>query len=295
LLPRAVESAQRAGQDVEVIVVDDASEDETANVCRTLAGITYIRLDRNQGVAGARNIGLLECTGDYIAFLDDDDVRLPSSIDAQVKSLKVHPEAGMIYGRVLYGDQECRAKGGFYPDMCHQGDLFWRLMRWNFIPCPSVVFRRACLLRVGFLDESAPGIDDWDLWVRVAELYQVLATEQPVAIWRQPTPTSGQFSFRADGMHRQARRLHRDKWLRLPRAVEAGAARRREAAGAFADCASQQLVWEAAARLKAKRLPDFVRVGLAGASMYPIGVSRIILSSSTRRSLVSGVANWRRG
>ena len=60
LLPRAVESALRAGRDVEVIVVDDASADRTANVCATLGGIKYVRLDRNQGVAGARNVGLLE-------------------------------------------------------------------------------------------------------------------------------------------------------------------------------------------------------------------------------------------
>jgi len=60
LLPRAVESALRAGGDVEVIVVDDASEDSTASVCAALRGIKYVRLERNQGVAGARNVGLLE-------------------------------------------------------------------------------------------------------------------------------------------------------------------------------------------------------------------------------------------
>jgi len=60
LLPRAVKSAWAAGRDVEVIVVDDASTDATAQVCHTLKGIKYIRLERNQGVAGARNVGILE-------------------------------------------------------------------------------------------------------------------------------------------------------------------------------------------------------------------------------------------
>ena len=55
LLARAVESALQAGGDLEVIVVDDGSSDETASVCRALDGIKYLRLDRNQGVAGARN------------------------------------------------------------------------------------------------------------------------------------------------------------------------------------------------------------------------------------------------
>src|SRR5207237_10917480 len=150
-----------------------------------------------------------------------------------------------IYGRALYGDEGCNPKGGFYPELFPQGDLFWQLMSWNFIPCTTVVFRRACLLRVGLLDEAAQGVDDWDLWIRIAEFYPVLATDQAVAIWRQPTPTSGQFSFRAERMHRRARRPHKNKWLRLPRAVEAGQERRPEDAFDFADRATQQMIWDA--------------------------------------------------
>jgi glycosyltransferase involved in cell wall biosynthesis len=126
LLPRAVESAQRAGQDVEVIVVDDASEDETANVCRTLAGIKYIRLDRNQGVAGARNIGLLECTGDYIAFLDDDDLRLPGSLDHQLALLEDAVEAGFVASAVQLADQESVPTGEVAMPRASSGDLFWQ-------------------------------------------------------------------------------------------------------------------------------------------------------------------------
>ena len=298
LLPRALESARRAASDVEIIVVDDASEDQTHEVCRRWSDIPcvrYLRARRRLGIGAARNVGLIASTSTYISFLDDDDVRMPASLDAQVELLEAEPSAGMVYGRVLYGDEECRPKGTFYPKQCRQGDLFWDLLRWNFIPCPTVVFRRACLTRVGLLEEDAQGVEDWDLWVRIAELYPVLATERAVAVWRQSTPTSAQYSFRPDRMHRRAHRLHRRKWLRLPRAVEAGAARRREAARVFADCASQQLVWEAAARLKAKRLPDFARVALAASRMYPIGVSRKILSASTWLSLVSGMGNWRRG
>ena len=99
LLPRAVESAQRAGRDVEVILVDDASTDATAKVARSLHGIKYIRLEHNEGVAGARNLGILASRADYIAFLDDDDLRLPGSLDAQVEALKENPERGLPAGR----------------------------------------------------------------------------------------------------------------------------------------------------------------------------------------------------
>src|SRR5690349_11768985 len=101
LLPRAVESALAAGTDVEVVVVDDASTDQTAAVCKTLAGIKYVRVENNQGVAGARNIGLLASTADYIALLDDDDVRAAGSLDLQLARLENEPEAALIYGQAL--------------------------------------------------------------------------------------------------------------------------------------------------------------------------------------------------
>src|SRR5258708_760698 len=94
LLRSAVESARAAGTDVEIIVVDDASTDETASVCRELSDIKYIRLERNQGVAGARNVGILASSSEFIAFLDDDDLRLPGSLDLQTAALAAAPEPG---------------------------------------------------------------------------------------------------------------------------------------------------------------------------------------------------------
>jgi glycosyltransferase involved in cell wall biosynthesis len=298
LLPRAIESARRAGSNVEIVVVDDASEDRTSEVCRVWIdshGIRYVRTRRKLGTGGARNVGLISSTSPYVSFLDDDDARLPGSLDAQVARLEQEPNAGMIYGRALYGDQECTPTGSFYPEHCPQGDLFWQLLERNFIPCPTVVFRRACLTRIGLLEEEALGIEDWDLWVRIAELYPVLATEEPVAIWRQSNPSSGQFTSSGENLHRESRRLHKHKWLRLPRAVEAGAARRRQASLGFADFASQQLVWKAMANLKIKHLPAFAHVAVAGARMYPIGVSKKFLNASTQRFLVRGSENSRRG
>ncbi|HEX8282723.1 MAG TPA: glycosyltransferase [Pyrinomonadaceae bacterium] len=283
LLPRAVESARLAGTDVEVIVIDDASTDETREVCSRL-GVRCLRARRRLGPSGARNVGLVASAGEFVSFLDDDDRRLPGSLDAQAGALAARPDAGLVYGRVLYGDGEGRATGGSYPEEFPRGDIFWRLMRRNFIPCPSVVFRRECLLRVGLLDEDVPGVEDWDLWVRIAERYEALATEQAVAVWRRPTRESGQFTSRPERLHRLARRLHREKWLRLPRAVAAGEAERRAAARSFAERESQLLVWEAAEGLKAGGLKAFARVALAGARMYPVGFGAKALAFAARRA-----------
>src|ERR1041384_2646715 len=79
LLRRAIVSAQLAGTDVEIVVVDVASEDETAEVCAALTSrglIHYVRISRRLAPAPARNAGLLSCTAPYISFLDDDDIRL---------------------------------------------------------------------------------------------------------------------------------------------------------------------------------------------------------------------------
>src|SRR5256885_15564119 len=153
LLPRAVESARAAGVDVEVVVIDDASTDETADVCRALTGIKYLRVERNQLVAGARNIGLVASQGEYISFLDDDDTRLPGSLDLQIDLLAQNPDAALTYGRALYADHEGQVSDGLYPIECPQGDIFWQLLIQNFIPCGSAVFRRSAIESLGLLDD----------------------------------------------------------------------------------------------------------------------------------------------
>src|SRR5687768_17325120 len=169
LLPRTVESALQAGKDVEVIVVDDASQDATAEVCRSLRGIRYIRLDRNQGVAGARNVGVLASSADYIAFLDDDDLRLPGTLDLQLEKLVTDPGVGFVCGPVLCAAQNGELTGEVSSPKRGSGDMFWELLRLEFPVFPlTVVMRKACFFSVGLFDNAIPGVDDWDLLVRVA-------------------------------------------------------------------------------------------------------------------------------
>jgi glycosyltransferase involved in cell wall biosynthesis len=229
LLPRAVESAQRAGTDVEVIVIDDASTDRTAEVANSLAGIKYIRLEHNQGVAGARNVGIIASTADYVAFLDDDDLRLPGSLDAQVESLAQRKDAGFVCGSMLMANQDGKLTGEVSRPKSAGGDVFWELLELAFPVMPiSVVIRKDCFARVGLLKADLPGLDDWDIFVRIAELYPVIVLDQPVSVYRKPTPSSGQ------GSSRQARHLsraarHQLRLLRLPRVKMASEQQRREA------------------------------------------------------------------
>ncbi len=218
LLPRAIESALNSGSDVEVIVVDDASNDATAEVCRTIEGIKYIRLELNQGVAGARNVGILASSADYIAFLDDDDQRLPGSLDAQVLAIEAHKEAGFVCGAMLLADQDGCLTGEVSAPKPPGGDVFWRLMELAFPVLPiSVLIRKECFTRVGLLNSNLPGLDDWDILVRIAELYPVIVLDQPVSIYRKPTPFSRQGSS-AQARHLSRAARHQLQLLRLPRA-----------------------------------------------------------------------------
>lgn len=228
-LPRAVASALGSGSDVEVVLVDDASIDGTASVCRELQQerVRYIRLDENRGVAGARNVGLQSARGPYIAFLDDDDLRLSGSLDVQIAALEEYSEAGMACGNILVGDQSCELTGESYEPWQKSGDLFWQMIGLN-IPCLpiSVVVRRECFERVGHFDVDLAGIDDWDMWTRISESYPVAIVNQPVCIYRDPQPESKQGS---SNMARHMARAadHQLRLLNLPRAQSGAPAQRR--------------------------------------------------------------------
>ncbi|HEX8353925.1 MAG TPA: glycosyltransferase family A protein [Pyrinomonadaceae bacterium] len=249
LLSRCVESALAAGAGVEVIVVDDASAGGTAEVCRGLAGVRCVRLEHNQGVAGARNVGLLASTSDYVAFLDDDDLRLPGSLEHQLALLEAAPEAAFVAGGVLLADQHLVPTGEVAVPRAESGDVFWQVVELGVHLIPSsVVVRKSCLFEVGLFDQRIPGIDDWDMWARLAESRPAVLDERPVCVYRSPTPDSGQGSS-ALGRHMLAAVRHQAKLLSLPRALAAPAARRRSARRNTRRRVADTLSWRAAEQL----------------------------------------------
>lgn len=228
MLVRAVQSAERAGSSVEVIVVDDGSTDQTAEVCQKLEGIKYVRLEHNQGVAGARNIGILASSSDYVAFLDDDDLRLPGTLDKQVEVLTRNKQAGFVCAQMLMADQDGRMTGEVAGPKSSGENAFWELLELDFPVMPiSVVIRKECFNSVGLLNANLSGIDDWDLLVRIAELYPVLVLNEPVSIYRKPTPSSGQGSSR-QAQHLSRALKHQLQLLRLPRVKLAPLAEQKE-------------------------------------------------------------------
>ena len=245
LLPRAIKSAQSAGSDLEVIVVDDCSSDNTHEVCAEISGIRYVRLSANGGLANARNVGIAESSSEFVAFLDDDDLRLPGSLDKQLQAITADDRNALCYGQALIGDARRQLPTGeIYPTKCPTGDIFWELLEDNFIPMPTVLTRKSSLLAAGCFNTSMSLIEDWDMWLRLSERFLIAAVEEPVAIHRKAVAESGQMSSSPAELCKQALRVQQMA-LDRPRARAAGGAKRRHVKRKFRNRAYEILMTEA--------------------------------------------------
>ncbi|MGF1634998.1 MAG: glycosyltransferase family 2 protein [Phycisphaerae bacterium] len=157
-------------EDYEVIVVDDGSPDDTAEVLAPLADAGRIRLIRqaNAGQAAARNRGIDEARGTYIALLDDDDLWPADKLAVQVNAFE--PEDVLVYGDVRrFRDDGLPETDP--PRTYPTGDVLEAFLRENYIVSPGqTLIRRDALRRVGGFDRHVWGSDDWDLYLRLARL-----------------------------------------------------------------------------------------------------------------------------
>ncbi len=156
LLSRAIESAlAQSVQDLQVIVVNDAGLD-VANVA---SGATYLSLKKNRGLAGARNAGLELAIGEYVAFLDDDDLLLPNHLENLLK--RATPET------IVYSDY-WRVAGERRVETTTPEFDYQRILTENFVPVNCFLTPRALIEQVGRFDEWLTALEDWDLWLRLS-------------------------------------------------------------------------------------------------------------------------------
>lgn len=226
-LAAAVESALGALTDanrLEVVVVDDCSPDNTAEVCLTLEGrhpaVRTVRRAKNGGLSRARNTGMEVARGQFIAFLDDDDWRLPGSLDGQIARLLQEPEAVICYGPVRFVDDATgEYTGEIYPLELPEGDIFWPLFARCFLQVPSIVLRRTLLPEGDLFNADRPLVEDWEAWLRLTETHPCVAVAEPVAGYRLPQSGSGQLSSNPARMATTSSRLQRQLLAKLPRAA----------------------------------------------------------------------------
>jgi glycosyltransferase involved in cell wall biosynthesis len=170
-------------QDFEILVVDDASEDDTPRVVGGFRDprIRYFRHAVNRRGAAARNTGIRNAACDYIAFLDDDDEWLPDKLRLQLELLERSPaKVGLVYSGYIALD---RATGEVLDRrrVERRGDLSEDMLRENWIGSPScVLVRRECFRKSGMFDERLPSFQDHDLWIRISRDYLVDCVGEPL-------------------------------------------------------------------------------------------------------------------
>jgi len=197
-LPTSIKSALSGTyQDFEIIVIDDGSTDNTKGLVQSFIDlfpgkIRYFRQE-NKGLAVARNTGIIEAQGEYLALLDADDKWLPCRLQEGVRILDADASIGLVHGNITYIDindkeistpkRDPRFLNGYIFD-----NIF---LRKAHIACPTVLFRRICCAHAGMFDAnlSRLGCEDRDLWLRISQKFKISYIDKVLSYYRH-TPQS---------------------------------------------------------------------------------------------------------
>lgn len=173
---------------LECIVIDDGSTDQTNEILAKLANrfptlITAAKTHR--GPSLARNMGLQLCSGDFVCFLDADDVFLPDKIARQVQFLDTHPEVGLVYSDYLVVSEDLHPLAVFVAELPRELDPLDAFCYRNWFNPSVTLLRRTVIDRVGGFDPNLLVAEDWDYWIRCATIARISYLAGTVALYRQ--------------------------------------------------------------------------------------------------------------
>lgn len=172
-------------QEFEIIAIDDGSQDNT------LAIINSIQDQRikvfsypNAGLSASRNRGFARASGEFIAFLDADDLWTQDKLESQLELLQQNPQAAVAYSWTDHIDESGKFLKPASYTSC-SGNIYERLLIGNFLSCGSnTLIRAESLKQVGGFDESLKAAEDWDMWLRLAPRYDFVVVPRPQVLYR---------------------------------------------------------------------------------------------------------------
>ncbi|MFZ2088782.1 MAG: glycosyltransferase family 2 protein [Desulfobaccales bacterium] len=171
-------------RDFELIVVDDGSTDATREALAAVKGeFKVLRRKKRRGVSAARNLGARAATGEWLAFLDSDDLWLPAKLARQVEYLKGRPDLLICQTEEIWIRNGVRVN----PPPTHKklgGHIFLASLSRCLVSPSAVMLHRRLFAEMGGFDETLPAAEDYDLWLRVAWRYPVGLAPEPLVMKR---------------------------------------------------------------------------------------------------------------
>lgn len=202
LLKLAVESVyEQTYENIELIVVDDASTDGTKEYCEAQSfRYIYIPPEESKGGNHARNIGVMAAKGKYVAFLDDDDRWLPEKIEKQIALMD--EQTGVVYC-ARWDEWEGDASGSYRSERPvkeeYIGDLSANCLIYNFAQTSQLMIRKSLILEVGGFDESLGFWQETELLIRLCQITRVDAVRDKLVITRHDKSDKARLTNRLDG------------------------------------------------------------------------------------------------
>jgi glycosyltransferase involved in cell wall biosynthesis len=187
--------AAQTHEAIEIIVVDDASPDDSAELARASGLASQVLRQANAGVSAARNTGLAAARGEFVCFLDQDDHWYPDHLQGQLAAFARHPDAGVVVSP--YQHWYPRAGRHEPPDALrppppaqaelpdYSGWVYHQFMLDCWALTSATMIRRSVLLAYGGFDARLPFSEDWELWLRLSRQVPFVHLAGPPVLYRQ--------------------------------------------------------------------------------------------------------------
>lgn len=205
LIGQTLESVRRQTfTDYEIVIVDDGSTDNTADVVRELAPqARYIRQE-NEGIPRVLNRCILETRGEYVSFLGSDDALAPRAVEKEAALLDANPGVGIVHGAAWLMDEDGRLTHLLKPPFSagsyvrNGREEIAGLLMSNHIVATTVMVRRRCFEEAGLFDLRFGLYEDWNMWTRILKHWDIGYIDEPLAFYRVHQGEAGSIFRKAD-------------------------------------------------------------------------------------------------